>query len=366
MRSLRLVQRMPSEHAALATLAESPIFQQANDLNLEVYAVGKHKCEPRLKRNLVQLISKRGFTLIDAQNPQSKFWGSRAAVAANIGLVSTLNSWYFAEHQGRLRGRFYQLLERQTNKALDHYIAVSSDILNNLLQQGYAPEFVSLIHNAVNIDPDSIQADNASLRKEFQIPADAFLICAVGRLVKVKGFVYLIRSLKELLARYPQLQCMIVGNGEYRDVLWAEIQHSGLTQAVRMTGYQPPDRVLQLVKIADLFIMPSLSEGTPVALLEAAALHKPIIASNVGGIPTLLRDQMEAVLIKPARVDLLSDAIVSLITDPVRRVALGKRAAERVQYQFSLSRQVEDTIVAYDKAYRHARARLGTRFLQLC
>ena len=99
MRALDLIRGMPEGQAALAGLEGSPSIKRAADLGIEVYAVGSRKFDPLIVKRLVRLARSKGFNVIDTQNPQSKLWGTLAARHAKAALVSTLNSWYFAEHQ---------------------------------------------------------------------------------------------------------------------------------------------------------------------------------------------------------------------------------------------------------------------------
>ena len=105
--------------------------------------------------------------------------------------------------------------------------------------------------------------------------------------------------------------------------------------------------------------MPSLSEGTPVALLEAAALAKPIVASRVGGIPTMVTDQNEALLVPPADVIALTAALETVLANAERARQLGTRARARVLRHFGPTSQVVATNSAYARAMQRATARLG-------
>jgi len=358
-RVLGLLQAMPPGEAALASLAGSPVTQEAKSCGLEVHTVGSHKLDPRIGRRIAAIVQKNAFAVVDAQNPQSKLWASRAAACVPCALVSTLNSWYLSEHGGNLKGRFYHSLERITSGHLDLYIAVSREIHAQLLESGVPAERIALIENAILLDPKQIDGSPAWLRRTFGLPDDAYIMCAVGRLVEVKGFEYLIRSVGELLQRHTHLYCLIIGDGEIRGRLASLISELGLQERVRLAGLRPRGEVLRIVKAADLFVMPSLSEGTPVALLEAAALTKPIVASEVGGIPNILTHHVDALLTKPQSVSSLADAISQMIDDRQRAAAFGRRALERVAEDFSIETQVAATREAYRAACRHFAQRTG-------
>jgi glycosyltransferase involved in cell wall biosynthesis len=356
-RALGLLQRMRGE-AALASLEGSPVTAEARAYGLEVHAVGTHKLDPRVGVRLAAIVRKYGFDVLDAQNPQSKLWASFAAAATDCALVSTLNSWYLSEHGGDLKGRFYHALERLTSRRVDLYIAVSEEIVAQLRATGVPDGWIVRIENAVHLDRDQVTGDPHWLRSEFELPVDAYVACAVGRLVAAKGFEYLIRSIDELRTIHPELHCLIVGEGELRGKLAADISRMNLQRRIRLVGFCPRGKVLRIVKAADLFVMPSLSEGTPLALLEAAALGTPIVASHVGGIPTVLTHQEHALLTEPKSVPSLSAALSRMIQDRRWAAALGRHARERVIERFSLEAQVESTREAYRVALSQATRRL--------
>lgn len=358
-RVLGLMSSMPAGSLTLATLEGSPVTDQARAAQFDVHPVGRSKWDPRIARRIAALTKTIHADLIDAQNPQSKLWASRAAAALPVALVSTLNSWYLAEHGGNWKGRLYHRLEQRTSRQLDLYIAVSREIEQQLLASGVTTDQIALVENAIRADLTGPLSDKLALRQQLNIPCDAPVLCVVGRLVKVKGMTYLLQSLTQLTARFPQLQCLIVGDGELRDQLTQEVAQYGLQDHVRLMGFQQREQVLQFVGAADLFVMPSLSEGTPVALLEAAALAKPIVASRVGGIPTMVTDQEEALLVPPADVTALTATLTSLLTQPDFASQLGAKARTRALRDFGPATQVTATQSAYARALQRAATRLG-------
>ena len=175
---------------------------------------------------------------------------------------------------------------------------------------------------------------------------------------------YLLQSVRQLLPRFPRLRCLLIGEGSLHNQLAREIAEWNLQDHVQLMGFQAREQVLGLVRAADVFVMPSLSEGTPVAILEAAALAKPIVASRVGGIPAILADQVDALLVPPADVAALSDALARLLGDPALAARLGERARHRALSDFGPATQVVATCQAYERAIERAAARQGKLLFQ--
>jgi glycosyltransferase involved in cell wall biosynthesis len=342
---------------ALAGLQSGAITGQAQQLGLPVHVVASHKADPRLSSRLIEVIRQGGYNLLDSQNIQSKFWANMAALATRTALVSTLNSWYANEHgKASLKGRMYTALELSTNQSLDLYITVSEKDRQSLLKSGIPEDAIELIYNAVEVNTSEIAGDGEWLRQKFGLPSDAIVCAAVGRLVPVKGYDVLIAAMQKIAVQLPQLFCLIVGEGQSREELSAQIHAAGLEERVRLVGYYARQDAMSILKASDIFVMPSRYEGTPIALLEAAALARPILASCTGGIPELVADEEQARLVPPGDPDLLAQGLTRLAQDHTYAQMLGRNAQQRVQQSFSLEAQVRLTWDAYQKALdRHRR-----------
>lgn len=352
-RALGLLSGMPSGLAGLACLEGTAVHDRACELGLEVYPISTSKLDIRMPIRLARLIRDGEFEVVDTQNTQSKFWATLAAQHVDAALVSTLNSWYEAEHQGSLKGRVYQRIETLTTYGTDMFVVVAPDIRDYLIESGVSPDQISLILNAVEIDANAIPADSAWMRKQFNLPENARTIAAVGRLVPAKGYHHLISAFEYLAALYSDLHLVIVGDGELRDSLTAQIERAGLQSRIHLAGFRSPDEVLSIVKAADIFTMPSVTEGTPIALLEAGALGKAIVASRVGGIPDILTHEVNGLLTIPGDAGSVAGALQRLLDDPVLATRLATAAYERVSRDFSRKAQVAATINAYQGALDH-------------
>jgi glycosyltransferase involved in cell wall biosynthesis len=140
----------------------------------------------------------------------------------------------------------------------------------------------------------------------------------------VKGGDVLLDALPAIIDRHPGVQVTIAGPGE------PPARLAAVNGRATWLGWLDADAQARALREADIFLMPSTSEGLPVALLEAMAYGKPIVATRVGGIPDVLADGTEGLLVPPGDVTALADAVVTLVGDPDRAWALGRAAKERV------------------------------------
>ncbi len=347
--------RFSPNEMALAAVQGKPLAIAARQQGLTVYEIGRHKMDPLILPRLIRLLRKGSFQIIDTQNIQSKWWGSLAAMLTGVALVSTLNSWYTMEHGGSLKGRLYTALELLTNFRIDGYIVVSESIRQAVLQTGIKAEMVDLIYNAVDIDPQTIPGDPSWLRSKFSLPDDAIVCTAVGRLVWAKGLEDLIQALAGIASDEPRLHCLIVGEGELRKRLEELTLETKMSGRIHLVGFRERQEVLSILKASDIFVMPSRQEGTPLALLEAAALGKPILATACGGIPELVQDGREALLVPVGEPAQLGAALLRLCREPNLARQLGMQAQHKVRSTFSLDTQAKATRLAYLKAIQHRR-----------
>ncbi len=340
---------------ALAGLKSGAVIQQAQRLGLPVHILGEHKADPRILSRLVHLIRQEGYQILDTQNIQSKFWASIAAKLTNTTLISTINSWYANEHgHASIKGKIYTALELLTNWGLNLYITVSEKDRQSLLRSKIPEDAIELVYNAVEVDPANISGDSDWLRKKFDLPLQSLVCTAVGRLVPVKGYDVLIEAVQRIINHVPEFVCLIVGEGECKEALIQQIQKANLEKHVRLAGFQNRETVLSILKFSDIFVMPSRYEGTPIALLEAAALGCPILASSCGGIPELVTNDIHALLIHPDDSIALAEGLLRLSTDRKYAHTLGQNAQQKVQKDFNINAQVQNTWNAYQKAWsRH-------------
>ena len=348
-RVIALMKEFPKHHIALAGLIQSPVTRQAQAAGIPVFKIGRSKIDPMIFFSLVRHIRKEQILILDTQNIQSKIWSILVTMISPITLVSTLNSWYAAEYGNSLKGRIYQLLERLTAGRTARYIAVSEDICNKLKSIGVKPGRIAHIPNAVSVKKNGGMSYSPNeLKNEFFLPEDAFVCCAVGRLVEAKGFDHLIDAFAGI--ENPRICCIIIGEGRLYPLLATKIRDRRLEKRVILAGHMDRADVLNRVTASDLFLMPSISEGTPLALLEAAALARPIIASRVGGIPEMLSHNTHALLIPADDSEALQNAIMDLFNHPEKAHYLAANAHAHVTDSFSMKEQVRLTQQAYQRA----------------
>lgn len=350
-RVLALMKNFPINCIGLATIEGSVIAPELEKKGYFVHRLAVNKFDPRIPFRMARVIREYGYQVVDTQNPQSKLWGSFAAFWSGVALVSTLNSWYINEHpKYSLRWFIYSGIEFATNFALSRYIVVSREIRDAMIHAGIPENKIDLIYNAVDLDDSSIYGSKKWLLEKYDLPNESVICVAAGRLAWAKAHDDLINAVVKARKKNSNLYCLIAGDGGLKSSLKKQIEQLGAGKFILLLGHVQHDDLLSIIKASDLYVMPSRTEGTPVALLEAAALGKPIVASKVGGIPELVSNEEHALLVEAGNVDDLANALLRIAEDAKLAYRLGKQAKEMVDANFTIPTQFVLTTESYIKA----------------
>lgn len=239
--------------------------------------------------------------------------------------------------------------QRLLTNWMDRIIAVSSQIREALIGDlGWPAEKIEVVHNAVAL-PDELP-EQPDLRQALTGGDDVVLALVPARLVQQKGQQYVL----EAAARLGGVRFVLAGDGPDRTMLEQLAAERELGDRVRFLGHR--DDVPALMAAADLVVVPSLYEGWPLAVLEAMAAGKAVVATRVGDVAEMIGDGEDGLLLEPADPAALAEAVGGLAADPERRRRLGAAARRRAESGFSVEMMARAVEAAYEGA-RDRRAR---------
>ncbi len=245
---------------------------------------------------------------------------------------------------GRLE--FYYWLDRWALRRMDHVIAVSGDLSQLLANLGIPPRRSSLVENGVDTDQYRRRRSVSEAKERIGLALGRFTIGTVGRLSAEKGFDLLIRAADQLLRSGLPLDLLIVGEGDERPRLEALIAQLGRKDHFHLLGYRPDP--VEVLEALDLFALSSLREGLPNALLEAMALEVPVVATRIAGIPRLIRDGENGLLVEPGDEKSLAAALSRLLEDAALRAELGRTARRTIETSYSFEGRMRKIRALYD------------------
>ena len=283
--------------------------------DLDVAMVARvHRLIRRIRPDLLHVHSRRGADL----------YGGLAARWAGIPAVISRRvdnpepAWWAA--------RKYALYAR--------VITISEGIRQVLLGEGLAPDRVVTVPSAVDSARFQEPCDPGWFREALQLPAEGPTLGVIAQLIERKGHGVLLQALPDLRRRFPGLRVLFFGRGPLQDKLAAEVRERGLADTVQFAGFR--DDLARILPCLDLVVHPARLEGLGVALLQAAASGRPIVASRAGGIPEIVRDGVNGRLVEPGDAAGLQAAIGELLADPARAEGLGQAGRRIVQREFAI------------------------------
>jgi glycosyltransferase involved in cell wall biosynthesis len=341
---LAVALRRKGHEVAVACSASGELSDPLDGANVPVRPLLDQLVERRVSvvyaRGLRRLVRERRFDLVHAHVYASAAASALATVGTGVPLVVT-------EHtEGAWQGRLARLVSRFIYRRARRVIAVSSSIRGRLIgRDGVPPEKISVIPNAVIPAPDTSLDASGTLPDEWYGEP---LIGTVARLQPEKGVANFLKAAARASVSCPSARFLVVGDGPLREELLRLADRLGLRERVRFLGHRADARAL--IGLLDVIVVPSLTEGTPLIVLEAMAAGVPLVASAVGGIPDQVRHDGEGLVIPPNDTAALGDALLELLQDPDRARSLGEAGRRRADSEFAHAAMVRKIETVYHAA----------------
>jgi len=320
---------------------------------------------------LVEKLLRRGIPRKEAMFvPWRKLWGYLQRPAAIRGLRQVIeveqpsllhvnDIWWVPQALRAATGRGISIaahvrqeiepskVSRYELERVDLVIAISEQVRRSLQMGGVRPDRVRVVYSGIDcstLSPDDCGQDE---RSRLGLPAQALVLGTVANLFARKGYEVMLRALPMILKSSPGIHYLIVGSGDaaYEARLRAMVKDLRLERRVHFAGFQ--DSVYPCLAAMDVYVHPALLEGFGIAVLEAMAMRKPVVATRTGGIPEIVQEGKTGILVPPGEPNKLAQAIVDLLQDSTRRVAMGRSARNRVETMFTVEAMMDKLTAAY-------------------
>ncbi len=268
------------------------------------------------------------------------------AYAAYLAKVPVVVSW--EPVTGPFTFRHYLSYKLAIQK-IDRVVAVSEAIRQQVIhERKLPPEKVMTIHYGVDLKKFAT-TDQTMTKTDIGVSDDHLILGTVARFDYPKGHKYLIDAAPAIVQKYPNARFVLVGDGPLRQEIEQQILKLGLSDHFVMLGFRRD--IQQLLGIFDLFILPSLSEGLPNAVLEAMACSKPVVATAVNGVVEVVEDGKTGFLVPPANSDRMAAAVLKILKSTENMKNMGKYGRERVVRHFSIEQQIRKFEELYYSLY---------------
>ena len=332
----------------VASMPGGRFEQRVKELGIRFYPVDlSRRLSLKPICQIKEIIRNNNVDLVHSQGARADFFARIAGRLAGVPhIFCTIAMPVEGFDVGLLRKKTYRFMDQLTERYVERFIVVS-DSLKQMLVEGrrIPPHQVVPIYNGIELSQYHPGVEYGNLRDEWGIPQEVPLIGVIGRMVWQKGFKYFLEAVPEIVRVVPGAVFLLVGEGPLKRELEDLAESLKIKERVIFTGFR--SEIKDILSIIDLLVIPSLSEGFPMVTLEAMAMAKPIVATNIDGITEQIRDGVDGILVPPKDPFALAKAIVRVLNDKKLAKTIGLSARERVEQEFSVEKMVAETEKVY-------------------
>jgi glycosyltransferase involved in cell wall biosynthesis len=302
-------------------------FEMASASGVTVEVIRcRNKVDWHAVRRIQRMVQERAIDVVNTHGYKADLYAWAALRNSRIPLVATCHAWV-----GRnARLKLYAYLDHILLRRFDAVVGVSENVSAAMYQFGIPRNMIQTIENGV----ETSRFCHAP-RRDFNGAGDKrrMIIGVVGRLVPIKGVEFAIRAFQDVVRRFPDTMLAIVGDGPLSGPLKDIAAELGLNGDVLFLGtrHDMPEMYASM----DIFVLPSLYEATSMAILEAMASHKPVIATDVGGTSVIIKNGENGLLVEPKNAEALAAAIIRLLEEPELSRRLAANGCSWVEKRFS-------------------------------
>jgi glycosyltransferase involved in cell wall biosynthesis len=274
--------------------------------------------------------------VIHTQLSRADWIGRPLGRALGVPVISTIHNVHSRMYRGEFSPALAELgllCDRITAPWATRFVAVSAGVRRDLEAHGVAGSRISTIHNGLNLDRRSPAAPREVVRREWHVSSDHIVVGTVALFKAQKGLEFLVDAAAIVAAANPHVRFVHVGDGPLAEDIARRIELAGVSDRFRLVGRVADP--LRLLSGFDMFVLPSLWEGLPIALLEGMSAGLPPIGTSVAGIEEVIEHNRSGLLVPPSDAGALAHAMLRLAADPAMRRLLGDGATRRIAQQFS-------------------------------
>ena len=307
---------------------------------------------------LISVIRQERIHIVHSMGSRSDFFariaGRRSRVPAIVSTMAMLVEGYDV---GSVRRFIYRVVDGFTGKWTDQFIAVSKSLERSLVQHyGLTEDKVRTIYNGVDLSCYSHEKKpDLALKSKLGFEVNTRVVGIIGRFVYQKGHSTFLEAASIIAKSWPDVRFLLVGDGPLKPDIVKRSEDLKLSGQTVMTGER--NDIPELLSIMDIVIQPSIVEGLPRVIIEAMAMAKPIVASDIDGIREEIDHEKTGILVPSKNPNALAEAIMMLLKDESKARDLGRAARKTADQRFNLNRQ----LALYEEMYLELLSRKDVR-----
>jgi glycosyltransferase involved in cell wall biosynthesis len=295
---------------------------------------------------LIRIIRAGRYDLVHTHTSKGGFLGRLAARATGVPAVHTIHGFAFHNESSRLARLFYTRLEKTAARWSDLLISVNNEDRLEAVNTGIVrSEKIITICNGIDTSPFNRSFDRFKKRRELGIGNEELLVGTVARLAPQKAPLDFVAAALHLLSRRPDTKFIMVGDGPLRNLVETFIRKSRQADRILVCGHRTD--VPELLAAMDIFVLTSLWEGMPISILEAMAMAKPVVATDIKGSREVVRDGETGYLVPPRDPVAVGEAVLRMAGRAEAAKVMGGNGRRLVEEVFNARRMTAETINVY-------------------
>jgi len=342
---LSLAKHLDREKFSVSVCSQDsgPLVDEVKKSKIRHFPVSfSKKFKGRIIKEISCILRKEKIDILHTHGGIAGFYGRWAARNCRTPVVvHTLHGIHYLHYRNLLLKQIYIYLERIFSLFTDALVFVCDSDRKKAKRLKLAPQKkMYVIKNGIDL-PQLREEDVRMRMKELGLKLAQPVLGTVARLHRQKGIIYLLQAAEEIHRSFPEVKIFIVGGGPLRLNLERKAQKLAVDKFVFFLGERTD--AAALLSFFDVFILPSLWEGLPYVMVEAALLGKPIVATEVDGVREIIEDRETGVLVPPRNPEKLAEAVVGLLQNRDYAAKLGEKAKKTIPPNFTLPRMIEET-----------------------
>lgn len=324
-------------YVRVACLIDGVFFQELQEKDIDnVLFRQKNRFDLSVVNEIVKMINEEKFDVFHVHGARANFVAEFVMNKIDIPTVTTVHSDYLLDFDEPIKKILFTNLNKRALKKIKYHIAVSDNFKDMLIERGFKPNNIHTVYNGMDFScvPDDITPKEEYAKKHgFEYDENITYVGIAARFDIVKGVDVFIKAAGEVLKDHNNIEFLIAGDGAEKEKLLKLAQSTGFSEKIRFLGYESD--IYGFWNIIDINCLTSLCESFPYSMLEGAALGKPMIASRVGGIPSLVVDDETGYLFESGEYEELAKKISFLAENPGIISSLGENIKKRATSLFS-------------------------------
>jgi glycosyltransferase involved in cell wall biosynthesis len=316
-----VIKNLKNPHTEIAEEAKS------NDLPTIIFPC-KGKFDVKTIFEIRNFLRRHKIDIIHCHGYKSNFYGLLAS-KNTLPTLTTNHNWLTTHWKLKI----YCFLDGMWIRHFDRIVAVSEEIKREMAKYNVPEEKIVVIDNGIDVGRFNREIPIENIRRGFGLDKNIKVVGTIGSLKFEKGHIFLLRAAKEVLNFNKEIKFLIIGDGALRKDLENEAKNLRIERNVIFAGHR--NDIPEMLSIMDIFVLPSVKEGLPMVILEAMASKKPVIAARVGGIPKVINNEEDGILVEPEDVMALKHSILDLMNSDNKMLRLAYEGYEKVKRIFS-------------------------------